>query len=342
MSTGRFKICIVGLGWWGNVMVDRLYDSTVVEIAALVDPYPDAEIMQKADSLNIDILPDLDTAILSRDIDGVILCTPNLLHLSQVEFLASHGKHVYCEKPLCLTKKDAERMVSACSSAGVLLGVGHERRYEPAWSKLRELVTNGDLGTIMYAEGHFSHDKLAGLSLDNWRADPEVAPAAGMTGMGVHLTDLMLWMFGPVDLVFAGVSHRKLEYATGDVVSASLHHANGVKSQITALLKTPHYQRVTVWGDEAWAEVVDSSHPDTPGTSRLKISRSGGTITEEEHQWMDTVSANVESFALSALGKQSYLFTDSEKIGNVALLEAIKTSSTLGKPVNPRDLSSTG
>ena len=313
-------------------MVTRLCESNVVEITALVDPYPDTEITQRAASLHIDIVPDLDTAILSHEVDGVILCTPNLLHLSQVEFLASNGKHVYCEKPLCLTKADAERMVASCNRAGVLLGVGHERRYEPAWSKLRELVVNGDLGTIMYAEGHFSHDKLSGLSTDNWRADPAVAPAAGMTGMGVHLTDLMLWMFGPVDLVFSGVSHRKLEFATGDVVSASLHHTNGVKCQITALLKTPHYQRVTVWGDRAWAEVVDSSHPDTPGTSKLIISHSDGSIDTEEYQWVDTVSANVESFALSAQGKQSYLFADSEKIDNVALLEAIKISSTLGEP----------
>ena len=321
-------------------MVTRLYDSDVVEIEALVDPFPDTEISQKAASLNLDIVPDLDAAILSYDIDGVILCTPNLLHLSQVEFLAAHGKHVYCEKPLCLTKTDAETMVSLCNSSGVLLGVGHERRYEPAWSKLRDIVVNGDLGTIMYAEGHFSHDKLAGLPIENWRADPAVAPAAGMTGMGVHLTDLMLWMFGSVELVFAGVSHRKLEFATGDVVSASLHHTSGVKSQITALLKTPHYQRVTVWGDRAWAEVVDSSHPDTPGTSKLIISYADGGIEEKEYQWVDTVSANVESFALSAQGKQSYLFTDSEKIDNVALLEAIKISSALEKPVRPETLSS--
>ena len=49
----------------------------------------------------------------------------------------------------------------------------------------------------MYAEGHFSHDKLANLQLDNWRTKPETAPAAGMTGMGVHLDrpyDMVVWL----------------------------------------------------------------------------------------------------------------------------------------------------
>ena len=334
----KFRIAVVGLGWWGKVMVDRLTKSHHVEITVLVDPFPDTTITNTADTLGINIVENIETAVNEYDIDGVVLCTPNTLHLSQVEYCVSHRKHVYCEKPLSLTRCEAVQMVNVCSQAGVLLGVGHERRFEPAWSQLKAIVENDSLGTIMYAEAHFSHDKLAGLPKDNWRADPAVAPAAGMTGMGVHLTDLMQWLFGPVELVFAGVSHRILDFDTGDVVSASLHHSNGIKSQITAVLKTPHYQRVTVWGDVAWAEVVDSSHPDTPGTSELTISHSNGDVDRFQYEWVDTVSANVENFARAAQGQESYMFTDDEKIGNVSMLEAIKISSNSGLPVNPATL----
>ena len=135
-----------------------------------------------------------------------------------------------------------------------------ERRFESGWKKLKDIIDNKQLGTIMYAEGHFSHNKLANLSPDNWRADPKFAPAAGMTGMGVHLTDLMIWLFGPVDSVFASTAQRVLEYKTGDVVSASLNHESGLSTQITAILKTPHYQRVTIWGENGWVELIDSSH----------------------------------------------------------------------------------
>ena len=81
----------------------------------------------------------------------------------------------------------------------------------------------------------------------------------------------MIWLFGPVDSVFASTAERVLEYKTGDVVSASLSHESGLSTQITAILKTPHYQRVTIWGENGWVELIDSSHPDTPGPSFMKI-----------------------------------------------------------------------
>ena len=84
--------------------------------------------------------------------------------------------------------------------------------------RLKEIINGNKLGNIMHAEAHFSHDKLANLPADNWRADPKFAPAAGMTGMGVHLTDLMIWLFGPVDKVFASTAKRALKFKTGDVV----------------------------------------------------------------------------------------------------------------------------
>ena len=81
---------------------------------------------------------------------------------------------------------EVNRMIDACKKNNVILGDGHERRFESGWPKLHHLVTKNTLGTIMYAEGHFSHDKLSNLSLDNWRTKSQFAPAAGMTGMGVH------------------------------------------------------------------------------------------------------------------------------------------------------------
>jgi predicted dehydrogenase len=193
--------------------------------------------------------------------------------------------------------------------------------------KLKEIINCNKLGNIMHAEAHFSHDKLANLPVDNWRADPEFAPAAGMTGMGVHLTDLMIWLFGPVDKVFASTAKRALKFKTGDVVTASLQHSSGLNTQITAILKTPHYQRVTIWGESGWVELVDSSHPDTPGPSFLKLVMNDGTVKEENFEWTDTVSANIHNFIDSIEGKSKYLFTDVEKFQNISVLEAIYKSS---------------
>ena len=196
-----------------------------------------------------------------KDADWIIISTPNDLHHELVEYWLSQRKNVFCEKPLSLIPSDVKEMIKVCKDNNVLLGVGHERRFENGWQKLKEVVENNLLGNIMYAEAHFSHDKLANLPLDNWRTDPKVAPAAGMTGMGIHLTDLMIWLFGSVKKVFATTAKRALKYETGDVVSATLVHETGLSTQITAILKTPHYQRVTIFGENGWVELVDSSHP---------------------------------------------------------------------------------
>ena len=261
-------------------MIQRLSSSKKVKIVNLIEPYPDKEALQLAKNFNLDISNDFEQAVKSIDFDGIVLCTPNSFHKDQTILCANLKKHVFCEKPLSLIPSDVKEMIKVCKNNNVLLGVGHERRFENGWQKLKEVVENNLLGNIMYAEAHFSHDKLANLPLDNWRTDPKVAPAAGMTGMGIHLTDLMIWLFGPVDKVFASTAKRALKFKTGDVVTASLQHSSGLNSQITAILKTPHYQRVTIWGENGWVELVDSSHPDTPGPSFMKMVMNDGTTKE--------------------------------------------------------------
>ena len=78
--------------------------------------------------------------------------------------------------------------------------------------------------------------------------------------------------------VFATTAKRALKYKTGDVVSATLVHETGLSTQITAILKTPHYQRVTIFGENGWVELVDSSHPDTPGDSEMTIRMNDGKL----------------------------------------------------------------
>jgi predicted dehydrogenase len=328
------KISIAGLGWWGKVMINRLSSSNKVKIVNLIDPYPDEDALKLAESKDLRIFDEFDDAIKNDNINAIILCTPNSFHMEQTINAANLGINVFCEKPLSLISSEVKSMIKVCNDNNVILGVGHERRFESGWKKLKALVNQEVLGNIMYAEGHFSHDKLANLALDNWRTDPKYAPAAGMTGMGVHLTDLMIWLFGPVKSVYASTAQRALKYKTGDVVSASLNHVSGLSTQITAILKTPHYQRITIWGENGWVELVDSSHPDTPGPSFMKIVMNDGSVKEENFDWTDTVSANIENFSDAINKEDEYLFKDIEKFQNIAVLEAIYQSSISKKSID--------
>jgi predicted dehydrogenase len=228
--------------------------------------------------------------------------------------------------------------VKACEDAGVQLGIGHERRFEPAMLALREALDNQDLGTVMHAEAAFSHDKLIGVTANDWRTRKEVSPAAGMTAMGIHLSDLMISFFGPVETLHAFTADRSLGWETGDVVTVQLKFEAGMTATFSAVLHTPHFIRMHVFGTQKWVEVLNDSHPDTPdGIVRVLTGKSGVPVEQVDYNWEDAVTANLEAFARAATGKADYPFTNEEMVHNIQVLEAIAVSAETGKAVNLSD-----
>lgn len=319
------KAAVAGLGWWGQHMVRRLQGSEHLRIVMAVET--NTARADFAAEHGLSFVGDLSEALGDAGIDAVILCTPHTLHSAQVLACTAAKKHVFCEKPLALKRADAERSVAACNEAGVLLGIGHERRYEPAIVEVRRLLREGVLGTVMHVEANFSHDKLANVPAGDWRTSPKDAPAAGMTAMGIHLSDLFVELVGPVSEVFASTAARVAYPDNGDVVSALLRFENGATGYFNAILVTPHYLCLTVFGSEAWVEVRNETHPDTPGPSTLILQHRDGRRETRQYEWVDTVRANVETFAKAIEGGLPYPFTDAQKIGNIAVLEAICRSA---------------
>jgi len=327
------NIAIAGFGWWGQHMAKRLKNNSRFSIAAIIEP-SDERAKDIADA-GLSRLTSIDQALEDSTIQGFILTTPNTLHEQQVVQIASAGRHVFCEKPLGLTGASAKRSVAACEAAGVILGIGHERRFEPAMQHVLQMVTDASLGTVMHAEAAFSHDKLIGVSPGDWRTLKETAPAAGMTGMGIHLTDYFIAAFGPVTTVQALTAKRILEWETGDVVSAQLKFEAGMTATLSAILYTPHFIRLHVFGSDAWAEVRNDTHPDTPGgVATLAISRTGQPHEIHRYDWTDTVVDNLEAFADAVAGIATYPYTHQQLIHNIEVLEAITQSAETGKTVH--------
>jgi predicted dehydrogenase len=314
---------LLGYGWWGRTIARRIAGSDQIKIRSVVDQAEAAR--RDAAGAGFAVGEDINDALKDSAIDAVIVATPHSLHEAQVVASAQAGKHVFCEKPLGLTLGSAQRSVAACRSAGVRLGIGHERRFEPAVERLAQLVRSGELGEILHAEADFSHDLIAGLPDDNWRNDPRECPAGAMTGSGVHLTDMLIWMLGRADRVSA----MTVRLAGRDVgTSVQLRFAGGATATIGAILATPLYIRCRVFGTRAWAEVVNEAHPDSPsGATRLLVMRSGKEPTVDVFAWKDTIRANLEAFAAAVEGRAVYGFTEAELLHNIELLEAITTSA---------------
>lgn len=318
---------VVGMGWWGRHIIQQVRGSTALRVLAAVGRRPEHKGV--ADEYGLAFTTDLRDVLADRAIDLVILATPHGGHVEQIEAVAASGKHVFCEKPLALDVKGARRAVDACRTAGVRLGVGHERRFEPAMAVVRELLANGVLGRVMHIEANFSHDKLRDLSNDNWRLPSRAEPPLAMTATGIHLTDAFIDLLGPITEVAAFSASRVAFPSSGDVLSSHVKFASGATGYFNTILVTPFYARLVIFGSDAHVEVRNDTHPDQPGKSILTIDYRDGRRDVRELDWTDPVRANLESFASSIEGKAQYPFTDDQLISNIAVLEAI-TRATAG------------
>ena len=326
------NIGICGYGWWGKHIARRLAQHLGFRLLAVAEL--NASLHDEIDGLGLAPVNDLETILAMPQIEAVILTSPNDLHDAQVAACVAAGKHVFCEKPLSLTSAGARASVTACRDAGLVLGVGHERRFEPAIQALKAHLDAGDLGTVMHAELAFSHDKLIHLPGDSWRTSSTYAPAAGMTQMGIHLTDLLIWFFGPVATVHAITADRSLGWETGDVVTVQMQFAAEMTATMQAILHTPHFLRTHVFGSDEWIEIRNSTHPDTPdGIVEMQRYRSSDDHQTQTFDWTDSVIANLQAFADAIAGRATYPYSDFEMVHNIEVLEAIITSAANSRVV---------
>ena len=322
---------VVGLGWWGRYILNSLLVSDKINLTRAIDINVDIA-RDLIDKYDVILSDDFQDALDDDDIDFVILATPHSMHEEQVIRVAGAGKHVFCEKPLCLNAASAVRAINACEDAGVQLGIGHERRFEPAMLEIQRMIQAGELGTIMHAESNFSHDKLASVPTGDWRTQAKDAPAAGMTAMGIHLTDAYINLLGPVDELYAQTTKRVLDWEHGDVIGVQLRMKSGVTAYLSAILATPLFIRFQVFGTDAWVEARNPTHPDTPGVTYLTVCKAGDEPETREYAWIDAVRLNFECFAAAINGDAPYINTNEQKLQNVQTLEAICISAAENRP----------
>ena len=332
MTNKPVHTAIVGLGWWGRHIVDSIHGlSEKITIVRGIDPRARIFEDMPAEKRFL-VSSSLEDALEDKNVHAIILATPHSLHEEQIVRCAAAGKHVFVEKPLALSTKGAERAIRACEAAEVTLGVGHMRRFEPAIKEIKHLADSGELGTIMHVEANFSHDMLAGVETDNWRASENESPIPALSSMGIHLTDIYIHLFGRVKKVFAQTTNRCGIHGSGDVLSVQLLFESGLTAYLNAIISTPLFVRLHVFGSKAWTEARCNAHPGQDGTTQLKISTSGDSIQVKEFQHIDTVRANLEAFADEVAGCGRYPFSKEEKLENIAVMEAIIESARRDSP----------
>lgn len=122
------------------------------------------------------------------EVEAVFIATPNAFHAGQVIAAAAAGKHVLCDKPLANNVADAEAAVTACTEAGVRLGVNFHNRHLPWVKDVSRLIADGVIGQVEMVQLQVASGPR---HYDNWRADPEMAGLGSVNNVGVHGLDFL-------------------------------------------------------------------------------------------------------------------------------------------------------
>lgn len=327
------RIGIIGLGWWGKQIVTCLADSPRYKVVAGCD-IDHNNVAPFAAAKGFDLVVDYRDLIKRTDIDAVAVVTPHLLHEEMAVAALQAGKQLFCEKPLGLTKASAERILAASAKAGGVLGIGHERRYEPAMEEMRRLFESGALGHILLMDANVSHSNFRKMDPSNWRRDPRHAPAGAWTALGIHLGDMFVSLGGRPTRIAARTASQIFPSPFEDFVSAEIDFSGGARGRITCLSTPPFYGRFTLIGDQGWVEVQEGGNVDKGiPSSFIHCGPDGSRETRNYHD-VNTVRLNFEAWADAVEGRAPYRFTTEQLLANIEILDAVtRSAADGGKPV---------
>ena len=322
------EAAIVGLGRWGQNYVNSVQGaSTRVRFTRAVVRTPDKS-REFADKHGLRLSTDYAELLADPAIRMIVLATPNSQHPAQIIAAAQAGKAVMCEKPLALTRADAERAVLACKEAGVLLGVGQDKRYWQSMQELKRVVDSGALGEVLHVEGHFSNENASNKLHHGWRESPAESPGGSITATGIHVLDAFINLIGPLRRVSAQHILKRPPPESLDTLSLTFEFANRVSGVLCGVRATPLFWRVHVFGNQGSAEAA--------GPNELIVRMSGGKVERRTFEPVNALRANLEAFADAIEGRVEYPIATGQMVDVIAALEAIVASVGTGKAVELR------
>ena len=329
------KAAMVGLGWWGKTLVESAEGSDAIRFVAGATRTVTPEVEAFAKKYDFRLLPDYGDVLADPNIDAVVLATPHSMHGAQVVAAAASGKHVFCEKPFTLTKREAEAAVAAAQKAKVTLALGYNRRLHPEMIKLRDMIRTGELGTILHIEATMTFPNVLFINPGHWRADKAETPLGGLMPMGVHAIDGMIDLCGPIDHVFAQSVRRAAPIDADDTTSILVRMKAGMTGYLGTMTTTGPGFSFQVFGSKGWVRLEGVTHV-AGASSEERRTKLFGTckfqpIKGEAKIWqaatLDISRAALEAFAKAAQGGPAYPIPYDQMIDGVAATEAIIRSA---------------
>jgi len=256
------RVALVGSGYWGPNLARNFHaleslaaicDRNAQALSKLAIVYPSAK-----------TTPDYSRILADKSLDAVVIATPAVTHYELVKQALNAGKHVFVEKPLALSRSEAEELAAQADRLNLTLMVGHILVYHPAFEALVTLVRSGELGKVR-------HVRSERLSLGKLRSEENV-----LWSFGPHDASLLAELLAGDPQEVRASGHAILQEGVEDVVTMDLRYSDDVTAHIhLSWLEPVKRHRLTVIGSEKMA-VFD----DTLSEGKLRLYDRGFDLSE--------------------------------------------------------------
>ena len=221
---GKIRIAVAGAGLIGQAHIAIACASPTVTLTAVIDPSPAAA--HTAADAGVPLFRSLDDMLAQDQPDGVVLATPNQLHVPQAMQCLQAGLAVLLEKPIAPTVAEAQTLVRLVETGGGRLLIGHHRAHSPIMAKARAVVESGQLGRLVTVMGSATFFKPDHYFDDGpWRREPGGGPI--LINM-IHEVHNLRLLCGEIIAVQAIASHAVRGFAVEDTVAITLQFASGM------------------------------------------------------------------------------------------------------------------
>lgn len=219
--TQPVRIAVMGAGLIGRRHAQHVHDGPLTELVCIIDPSPVGQTVAR--ELGAPWAADLGSALEYRP-EGVIVATPNALHMQNGLDCIAAGLPALVEKPLCDSVEAAERLVTAADAAGVALLTGHHRRHNPLMQRAKALIEDGRIGRPVVANAMFWICKPDDYFDIAWRREKGAGPV--LVNLA-HDVDNMRYLLGDIVAVTARESNAQRGFANEETAVILLEFASG-------------------------------------------------------------------------------------------------------------------
>ncbi len=330
------RIGIIGTGGIAQAHVDG-YKLAGADIVAVADVNP-TTLAQRQNAWDVATgYASYEVLLADPAVEAVSICTPNSSHHSITIAAAKAGKHVLCEKPVSMNLADAQEMIDACATAGVVFQVGHHMRSWAAAAKAKQIIDAGGIGKVTYARLRQAHDWGGAAEVRGVFGSKAHSGGGTLLDNGCHLFDLARYLGGDVRDVYARIATLKFDIEVEDTAISSLGFASGALGQVeVAWTGTGWQEAFWIFGTEGslecdnrvGANVLTHRFRESAGTTWADLD-----IATYDLKGLPSHSQHVANFLAAIDGTGPVVCTGQDGLEAVRLVLASYESAESGAPV---------